>query len=81
MALKGTLNSIDISNLKSIFVTKDEFEDRLGSFRNEVFNRLDRVLKELLNIREENAIFKAKIDDHDERIEVLEKVHPQGRHQ
>lgn len=70
------LSPSDVKLLKEIFVVKEEF----NKFRDQVMTMFDKVMKELLAIREENAIFKGRIYDHEEKIEVLEKIHPQSRH-
>jgi len=69
------LTNSDITKLKHIFVTKDEFQDHFdvleGKF-NQVMNMLDSVMGELKAIREEQTIMFHTLVDHSDKIENYE---------
>lgn len=78
----GKLDSFSpsqINFLKDTFVTKSEFQSKIDSLRDDIFTRLDGLLKELLAIREENSIFHAKLSDHEEKLDNLERARPQNQ--
>ena len=49
--------------------TKDEF-----------YTKMDEVMGELKDIREEVALVSRRSSDHEDRITSLEEIHPEGRH-
>ena len=69
------LTNSDITKLKHIFVTKDEFQDHFdvleGKF-NQVMKMLDSVMGELKAIREEQTIMFHTLVDHSDKIENYE---------
>jgi hypothetical protein len=58
------------NRLKDSFLTKDEF----GKFKEDIFEKLDRILKEVITGREEHAVIAGKSSDHEDRIERLEHL-------
>ena len=73
---KPILSSADIEYLKEVFATKAD----LQQFKSDFFDKIDPVLKEIVDSREERTILAHRQSDHTDRIEVLEKIHPQGKH-
>ena len=73
---KPILSSADIEYLKEVFATKED----LQQFKSDFFDKIDPVLKEIMDNREERTILAHRQSDHTDRIEVLEKIHPQGKH-
>lgn len=70
------LTRTDIAKLEEKFVTKEEFHQ----FKKEIFDALislkDAILHEIKGLREEVAIvtgYKDQIEDHEVRIETIEK--------
>ena len=59
---------------------KEEIEQIMTKFRSDMFTKIDPILKEVLTAREERPIMVHRQEDHEDRIEVLEKIHPQGKH-
>lgn len=47
--------------------------------KEEFFEKMDKVMDELKTIREEQTIQSHHLSDHSDRIEALEKLHPQGK--
>lgn len=79
------LTKNDIQSLREVFLTKSEFdlrmdeqeekiEEHLKQYRSGILDKLDKILKEILKSREEQAVFSRKVSDHEERITKLE--HP-----
>lgn len=62
---KGLVTREDIKHLP----TKEEY-----------YEREDKTMKELKEIREEITVLGGRVSNHSDRIEVLEKIHPQGAH-
>jgi hypothetical protein len=62
----------DIDTLSKIFVTKEDLTEGLSSFKSELFEKIDPILKEVVASREERVIIDHKISDHEDRITVLE---------
>lgn len=70
------------------YVTKDTLREELlkldgkfRTYRDEILNRLDSVMGELQNIREDNSIgtyrtreLREEVDNHEQRIKKLETV-------
>jgi len=84
----------DIQLLKGIFATKDDLKrfatkddlkrfatkDDLKELKNDLFNKLDSFLKEIIASRDEQTVIAHQISGHEDRLEKLEKIHPRGRH-
>lgn len=62
---KGLVTHEDIKHLP----TKDEF-----------YKETLRILKELEDLKIEKDAFSYNVSDHSDRIDALEKIHPQGAH-
>ena len=79
------LNQDDIQKLKTVFATKGDLErfatkEDLRSLKNDIFNKLDIVIKELVSIRQEIAALSHRSSDHEDRLASLEEIHPGGKH-
>lgn len=66
------------------FATKDDlddlelrFENKLTSFRSDLLEKLDAILKEILASREEETLLSHRVSDHEKRIEKLESRYVQ----
>ena len=73
---KPILSSADIEYLKEVFATKAD----LQQFKSDFFDKIDPVLKEIMDNREERTILAHRQSDHTDRIESLEEIHPKGKH-
>lgn len=62
--------------LEKNFLTKEEFND----YKDDIFNKLDKILHELVSTREEMIALSHHSSDHEDRLELIEKIHPQGKH-
>ena len=58
---------------------EQQFEGKLTEFKSEFFDKIDPVLKEVTASREERTLQSDRISNHEDRIEKLEKIHPQGK--
>ena len=77
------ITDADITKLKTIFATKDDLKlyatkDDLKEYANkkDIIEFKDAILKEIRDMRDEIALvigYKDQIEDHEDRIEVLEK--------
>lgn len=59
----------------------EKFEKTFNKYKNETVNKLDRVINELKRGYEELTAHLGKHDRIEERVDNLEAIHPQGRHQ
>lgn len=57
---------------------KEYFEKRMTQFKSDILNSVDKVMGELKTIREQQEIITGKTSDHEERLEKLEKLHPES---
>lgn len=76
----------DITLIKELFddsfqtgfsQVQDHFENKVSKFKDEIITKLDKVLKELKTVREEQTVqsgYKDQLEDHDNRIHKLEQV-------
>lgn len=65
----------DITKLKTIFATKDDLKKYAN--KNDIIEFKDIILKEIRDMRDEVVLvigYKDQIEDHEDRIELLEKV-------
>lgn len=62
--------------LKDIFPTREEFKE----LKSDLFDKLDEILKEIQTSREERIIKSHQISRHEDKIAVLEEIHPHGKH-
>ena len=60
----------------------DEVKEQIRGLptKDEFYTKMDEVVGELQAMREENTIGSHQISDHEDRIENLENIHPQGQH-
>ncbi len=82
----------DITQLKFVFGTKDDFEELSEKFeelakkidllptKDDFFTKMDKVVDELETMRQESTVGSHQISDYEDRIEKLEKIHPSGQH-
>lgn len=63
----GDIDSIE-NRLKDTFFTKDEF----ATFRSDLMDKLDGILKEILTSREEQTVMAHQLSNHEDRISTLE---------
>ena len=83
-----TLTNKDLNNLKDLMkVTIDEDETlvRKNHIKNlptkdEFYEETLKILKKLDNLEESMDIVTDRQSDHGDRIEALEKIHPNGAH-
>ena len=50
-----------------------KFERKIDEVKNDFYNKIDPILKEVLANQEERTILSHKVSDHEERIENVEK--------
>ncbi|OGG22412.1 hypothetical protein A3B48_01310 [Candidatus Gottesmanbacteria bacterium RIFCSPLOWO2_01_FULL_40_10] len=74
------LSGADIDYLEKRFEEKFPTKDEFNKFKDNIFTKLDKILKEVTNSREEQIIIAHRISDHGEKLEILEKAHSQGKH-
>ncbi len=66
---QGDLDEME-NRLGDVFVTKEEFT----VYRNELMNKLDKILKEILTSSEEQTVLAHQVSNHEDRITTLEKT-------
>lgn len=66
------LTEEDIKYLEGTFITEEKFDRKIQSFKSDLIDKLDKILKEILTSREEQTILIHKVTDHEERITGLE---------
>ena len=59
---------------------EEKFEAKITEFKDEFYTKIDPILKEVTASREERVVRAEQHRRNEERIERLEKIHPQGRH-
>lgn len=59
---------------------EQKFETKLTEFRDDFYTKIDPILKEVTASREERTIAAEQHRRNQDRIEKLEKIHPQGKH-
>jgi len=59
---------------------EDKFEVKITEFKDEFYTRIDPILKEVVASREDRTIGAEQHRRNEDRIEKLEKIHPQGKH-
>ncbi len=71
------ITDADIAKLKIVFVTKDDLSAMEKRQKDERISFKDAILKEISDMRDEVALvigYKDQIEDHEDRIELLEKI-------
>jgi predicted nuclease with TOPRIM domain len=61
---------------------EEKFDEKLKFLptKDEFYTKMDEVMGELKAIREEQVIGSHQLGNHEDRLERLEKIHPQGQH-
>ena len=59
---------------------EQKFEAKFTDFRDNFYTKIDPILKEVPASREERSTLSAQIRRNEERIEKLEKIHPNCSH-
>ena len=79
--LAGLASKSEIEDLKTTFLTN------LEKWKNELFNKIDPILKRVTTAEEENVVLRSRKDGRKEernalegRIKKLELIHPNSRH-
>jgi 3-dehydroquinate dehydratase len=75
-----TLTQKDIELLEDSFATKEYLNQKLTELKSDLLNKLDSILKEILASRDEQTILAHRVSNHEDRLEKLEEIHPQGKH-
>ncbi|MBU0569993.1 hypothetical protein KKB40_04400 [Patescibacteria group bacterium] len=80
-----TLTKNDLRQIENLLDGKivnmeEKFGTILTGFRSDFYEKIDPILKEVLTARDERPIIVHRQSDHEDRIENLEKIHPQGKH-
>ncbi len=57
----------------------DSFTKIATDFKSNILNLVDKVMGELKTILEQQEIITGKTSDHEERLEKLEKLHPEAK--
>lgn len=68
------ITNVDITKLKAVFATKDDLKE--FAKKDDLVNFKDEILKEIRDMRADNILltgYKDQIEDHDLRIEHIEK--------
>ncbi len=71
-----TLTQLDIKEIEKII---DERVKNLPT-KEEFFSWMDKLMKELKDMREEHIILSGQVARHTEEIEKLQKIHPNNKH-
>lgn len=58
----------------------ERIEIAFQKFRNDIINHIDHFVGEIKTYREEQTINAGQHQRFDDRLETLEKIHPQGKH-
>ncbi|MBI2590796.1 MAG: hypothetical protein HYW33_02865 [Candidatus Blackburnbacteria bacterium] len=74
------LTQQDLEQIEELIEEKIVERIRLLPTRDEFFSKMDELITELKAMREEHAVSKGQVIDHEERLESLEEIHPQGKH-
>ncbi|MEK7521841.1 MAG: hypothetical protein AAB599_03525 [Patescibacteria group bacterium] len=74
------LTQEDLGEIEQLIDEKVVEKIKLLPTKDEFFEKMDQVMGELQAIRDEHTMRDGRIDDHEERIENLEKIHPQDTH-
>lgn len=56
--------------------SEERTDEKARKYRDQILTSVDGVMKELVSEREERALLSARVYNHEERIEKLEKVNP-----
>ena len=70
----------DIRIENELIKQEQKFESKVFEFKSEVFNKIDPLLKEVTDSREDRGVAAEHNRRNNDRIEKLEKIHPQNQH-
>ena len=59
---------------------EEKFEAKITEFKDEFYTKIDPILKEVVASREDRVLAAEQHRRNEDRIEKLEKIHPQGKH-
>jgi hypothetical protein len=61
---------------------EEKFKDKLGGLpsKEEFYEQTDKLMKELKDSREEHTMLRGRIYDNTDRLDHLEKIHPEYTH-
>jgi len=74
------LTQKDLDQIENIVDEKLNERLKLLPTKDEFFTSQDELLGEIKSFREEMTLIPDRLADHTDKIEKLEKIHPQGRH-
>ena len=74
-----TLTKLDIEQIKEI--VEKIVEAKISKLRTELLNKFDEIIGMFKGNQEDHEILVEKNRNYEERIETLEKIHPQSQHQ
>ena len=74
------LSMKDLDEIRDLVVEIVDEKIRSLPSKEEFFEWMDKLMKELKDIREEITVLSGHSSDFSDRIEKLEKIHPQGTH-
>jgi hypothetical protein len=77
---KSDLNQIGVLLDEKLEEQEETFERKIVEVKSDFFEKIDPILKEVTASREERVVINGRISEIEERIEPLEKIHPQGKH-
>jgi len=61
----------DIDSLEEVFVTKDDLKSTVSNLKSDIMDKMDEILSEVKDSREEETVMAHQISDHEDRISVL----------
>ena len=68
------LTKRDLNDIQKLLDKQEEnFEKKVEDFKNDFFERIDPILKEVVTAREEKPLL-------ENRLEALEEIHQEGQH-
>jgi len=83
------LTQNDFSKLRKIFATKFDLKDLEKNLKEQInglptkkefYDKMDKLMAELIKGREEIELLPSKVSDHEERITKIEDIHPNYQH-
>jgi beta-lactamase superfamily II metal-dependent hydrolase len=69
-----SLTKSDLSQIKHLLDNQEEsFDTKIVEVKNDFYNKIDPILKEVTASQEERTILSHRVSDHEDRIEKVEK--------
>lgn len=62
----------DIDSLEEVFVTKDDLKTSMTDLKSDIMDKMDEVLSEIKDSREEETVMAHQISGHEDRITKIE---------